>query len=77
MDHEQVTHQQIYERLVAVEQKVDSLHEETQGMVSAFKAAAGAFIVLEWLAKVAKPLLILGAACSAVVLAVQNLRVKN
>jgi len=77
MEHEQVTHQQIYERLVAVENKVDLVREETRGMVSAFNAASGAFIVLEWLAKVAKPLLLVGAACSAIVLAVQNLRIKN
>lgn len=77
MEYEQVTHQQIYERLVAVENKVDLVREETKGMVSAFNAASGAFIVLEWLAKVAKPLLLVGAACSAIVLAVQNLRIKN
>tara|TARA_R110000772_G_scaffold59351_5_gene134450 strand:+ start:1144 stop:1365 length:222 start_codon:yes stop_codon:yes gene_type:complete len=54
---EDVTHREIYERLVAVESKVDKLSEETELMVKAFSAAQGAFIVLEWIARAAKPLL--------------------
>lgn len=55
--HEDVTHKEIYDRLIAVEHKVDCIDANTKGMVAAFQAAQGAFTVLEWLAKVAKPLL--------------------
>lgn len=54
---EEVTHAEIYERLVAVEHKVDSLSQRTEDVVNAFNAARGAFTALEFLAKVAKPLL--------------------
>jgi hypothetical protein len=54
---EDVTHREIYDRLVAVESKVDKLSESTTEVVSAFAAAKGAFLVLEWIAKVAKPIL--------------------
>ena len=54
---EEVTHKEIYDRLVAVETKVDRIDTNTADVVTAFKAAQGAFIVLEWLAKAAKPLL--------------------
>lgn len=54
---EEVSHKQIYERLLAVEQKVDHIDQNTAGMVSAFKAAEGAFTVLNWLAQIAKPIL--------------------
>ena len=54
---EEVTHTEIYERLLAVEAKVDKLNEETENVVKAFSAAEGAFTVLEWIARAAKPLL--------------------
>jgi hypothetical protein len=54
---EEVTHREIYDRLVAVEEKVDKLNAETTEVVKAFSAAQGAFTVLEWIAKAAKPLL--------------------
>lgn len=54
---EEVTHKEIYERLLAVETKVDKLNEETEQVVKAFSAAEGAFTVLEWIARAAKPLL--------------------
>ena len=54
---EEVTHKEIYERLLAVETKVDKLNEETANVVKAFTAAQGAFTVLEWIARAAKPLL--------------------
>ena len=54
---EDVTHREIYDRLVAVESKVDKLNSETTEVVKAFSAAQGAFTVLEWIAKAAKPLL--------------------
>ena len=52
-----VTHREIYDRLVAVEEKVDKLNTETTEVVKAFSAAQGAFTVLEWIARAAKPLL--------------------
>ena len=54
---EEVTHKEIYDRLVAVESKVDKLNSETEQVFKAFSAAQGAFTVLEWVAKAAKPLL--------------------
>lgn len=69
---EEISHNQIYERLLAVEQKVDSLDRNTQEVVKAFNAAAGAFQVLEWIAKAVKPLLVIGAFFGAIWLAVDN-----
>lgn len=63
---EEVSHKEIYERLVQVEQKVDTIDANTKSMVSAFNAASGAFVVLEWLAKAVKPILIVGAFFGAV-----------
>jgi hypothetical protein len=58
---DEVSHKEIYDRLVQVEQKVDTIDSNTRSMVSAFNAASGAFTVLEWLAKAVKPILIVGA----------------
>jgi hypothetical protein len=69
---DEVTHAQIYERLCEVEAKVDQLDKNTQTVVAAFNAAAGAFVVLEWLARAVKPILIIGAFCGAVWLAIEN-----
>jgi hypothetical protein len=69
---EDVTHAQIYERLCAVEAKVDKLDKSTEAVVTAFNAAAGAFVVLEWLARAVKPVLIIGAFCGAIWLAIEN-----
>ena len=68
----EVSHNEIYERLIAVEAKVDKVAQDTKDMVDAFHAAKGAFVVLEWLAKVAKLVLIVGAFFGAIWLAVQN-----
>ena len=57
MSGHEVTHREIYDRLVAVETKVDSLGESTKDVVAAFAAAQGAFKVLDMLGKLAKPLL--------------------
>jgi hypothetical protein len=54
---DQVTHSQIYERLLAVETKVDSIDQNTKGLVEAIKALDGAFKVLGWIASAAKPIL--------------------
>jgi predicted ATPase len=53
----EVTHQEIYDRLITLEAKVDKLNNETQEVVRAFSAAQGAFTVLEWIATAAKPVL--------------------
>ena len=48
---EEVSHKDIYDRLVAVESKVDKIDNNTQEVVSAFQNAKGAFIALDWLAR--------------------------
>ena len=58
---QEVTHEQIYERLLAVETKVDSIDKNTSGLVEAIKALDGAFKVLGWVASAAKPILWVGA----------------
>ena len=67
MVSEEISHNDILERLIKVEEKMDKMADDTAGIVNAFHAAQGAFTVLEWLAKVAKPLLWLGALGTAVV----------
>jgi hypothetical protein len=52
-----VTHEQIYARLLEVEAKVDSIDKNTKGLVEAFDALQGAFKVLGWIASAAKPIL--------------------
>jgi hypothetical protein len=56
-DAVEVSHREIYDRLLAVEAKVDRIDKNTDGVVKAFEAASGAFLVLEWIAKAAKPIL--------------------
>lgn len=64
MDKE-VSHAEIYSRLILVEQKVDRIDQNTQGVVAAFQAASGAFLVLETLGKLAKPIIYLSGLCVA------------
>ena len=54
---EEVTHKEIYVRLCEVETKVDMLQKDTSSVVQAFNAAQGAFTVLDWIAKAAKPII--------------------
>lgn len=61
----EVTHKEIYDRLAEVEAKVDKLSKDTEDVVSAFTAASGAFTVLEWVAKAAKPILWIAGLISA------------
>ena len=56
----EVSHEQIYERLIAVEQKVDRIDNNTKGLVEAIDAAQGAVKVLGWIASAAKPMLWIG-----------------
>ncbi len=58
---DEVTHSQIYERLLAVETKVDIIDKNTKGLVEAINALDGAFKVLGWVASAAKPILWVGA----------------
>ena len=69
---EDVSHNAIYERLLEVEVKVDKMSKDTEGLLSAFRAAEGAFTVLQWLAKIAKPLLWLGALIVAISALIHN-----
>lgn len=62
---EEVSHNQIYERLITVENKVNEVDRNTRHMVEAFDALQGAFVVLEWIAKAAKPILWIGALITA------------
>jgi hypothetical protein len=57
---EKVTHEQINERLLAVETKVDAINKNTKGLVDAINALDGAFRVLGWVASAAKPILWIG-----------------
>ena len=56
----EVTHEQIYNRLIEVEAKVDSIDKNTKGLLEAFAALQGAFKVLGWIASAAKPILWVG-----------------
>ena len=69
---DEVTHEHIYDRLLAVESKVDNIEKNTQEVVKAFNAASGAFMVLEWIAKDVKPIIIIGAFFGAIWLAIDN-----
>ena len=62
-----ITHREIYDRLVAVEGKVDGIAGNTKDVVTAFAAAQGAFTVLETLSKLAKPMLWIGGLITALV----------
>jgi hypothetical protein len=74
-DHD-ITHREIYDRLVAVEAKVDGIAGNTKDVVNAFAAAQGAFTVLETLSKLAKPLLWLGGLVTALVAFWDHFKVK-
>lgn len=66
MENAEISHKEIYDRLLLVEQKVDKVEKNTEDVVAAFTAAAGAFKVLEWIAKAAKPILWIGATFAAI-----------
>lgn len=72
MDSKEVSHNEIYERLIKVEEKVDKVAKDTEGMVHAFTAASGAFTVLEWIAKLAKPILWTVGSIAAIVAVLQD-----
>lgn len=70
----EVSHKEIYDRLCKVESKVDKVVTDTEGMVQAFNAASGAFTVLEWIAKLAKPILWTVGSIAAIVAILQDYR---
>jgi hypothetical protein len=76
MSDEPISHREIYDRLIAVEMKVDRIDKATADVVSAFNAAQGAFTVLEYLGKIAKPILWIGGVVTAVGVIWTNIRVK-
>lgn len=69
---EEVTHRQIYERLVEVEKKVDDIDRNTIKVVEAFDSLAGAFTVLGWIATAAKPVLWIVAGATALYAFIEN-----
>lgn len=69
---QEVSHEQIYDRLLAVEAKVDNIDKNTEHVIKAFNAASGAFLVLEWIAKAVKPMIIIGAFFGAIWLAIDS-----
>lgn len=74
MNEEEISHKEIFERVLLMEKKVDSLADSTEGVVKAFEAAQGAFTVLETMSKIAKPLLWLAGTIAAVVVFVKDFR---
>jgi len=72
----EVTHKEIYDRLLAVETKVDNLVEDSKEVVAAFNAAQGAFTVLGWLASMAKPLLWIAGIVTAFSFMISEYRMK-
>jgi hypothetical protein len=70
----EISHAQIYERLVKVEEKVDRIDNNTKGLVEAIDAAQGAIKVLGWIASAAKPILWVAALITAVGIAWQNFK---
>jgi len=76
MEQMDVSHREIYDRLIAVEAKVDKIDKATTDVVAAFGAAQGAFVVLEWFGKIAKPILWVGATITAIGVIWQNIRIK-
>lgn len=55
-----VSHEQIYERLLVVEAKVNEIDTNTKDLVVAINAAQGAVKVLNWIASIAQPVLWIG-----------------
>ena len=68
-----ISHKEIYERLLVVEQKVEQVAHNTADVVTAFAAAQGAFQFLEFLGKLAKPLMWIGGVCAAIAVGYHNM----
>ena len=70
----EVSHEQIYQRLVEVETKVDRIDANTKGLVDAINAMQGAMKVLGWVASAAKPLMWCVALITAIGVSWQNFK---
>lgn len=70
----EVSHEQIYQRLITVEEKVDRIDNNTKGLVEAINAAQGAIKVLGWIASVAKPIIWVAALITTIGIAWQNFK---
>ena len=69
---EDVTHKQIYDRLVEVEKKVEHIDVNTVKIRDAFESVQGAFTVLGWIASAAKPILWIVAGATALYAFIEN-----
>ena len=69
---EDVTHKQIYDRLIEVEKKVNDIDRHTVEIRDAFDSVKGAFTVLGWIASAAKPILWIVAGFGALYAFVEN-----
>lgn len=69
---EDVTHKQIYDRLIEVEKKVEHIDQNTIKIRDAFDSVEGAFTVLGWIAAVAKPILWIVAGATVVYAFIEN-----
>jgi len=69
---EEVSHKEIYDRLLLLEAEVNDLVTHTKGMIAAFEAANGAFKVLDAIARITKPLITIGIFLTATYLSIQN-----
>jgi hypothetical protein len=76
VSNHEITHKEIYDRVVRLEEKVDRIDSNTDGIVAAFNAAHGAFIVLDWIAKVAKPILWLAGLGTAIIAAWEHFKAR-
>jgi hypothetical protein len=72
----EVSPKAIYDRLIAVEAKVDKVSKDTEDVVAAFHAAQGAFTVLDWIAKAAKPILWICGLVAALSMIAHDFRIK-
>jgi len=52
-----ISHEQIYQRLLEVEAKVDSIDRNTKELIDTFQAFKGAMRVIDMIASLAKPML--------------------
>jgi hypothetical protein len=66
----------IFDRLITVEAKVDKVAQDTADVVAAFHAAQGAFTVLDWISKAAKPILWICGAIAAFSMIAQDFKLK-
>ena len=71
---EDISHREIYDRLVSVESKVDKIGNDTKDVVTAVNNAKGAFLVFEWIGKLAKPIIWLVGLSTLIIAAYERLK---